>query len=209
MTAGRLRAAPACALVLGLCGLVPLGPAFATPQTGQLLPDVSVDGSDGSRRQLPDRRTATVVIYEDSDAGQQNLRAAALIDATTGSSVNQGKLDAVVIADLEKWNFWPARKFAVAEVRRIAEKEGTTLYIDLKAEVRRAWGLTKHKSGILVVGSDGRVRFAGEGPLSDAQLDDLRQTLTALGVTLPQRVSRDAQYHDAPKTPPVPAPEKR
>ncbi|MBL9008867.1 MAG: hypothetical protein JNJ46_31695 [Myxococcales bacterium] len=180
-------------------------PARATPQVGETLPDVTVEGSDGSRRLLPDRRIATIVIYEDSDAGTQNQRAAALIDAATDLAENKAKLEAVAVADLEKWNFWPARKFAVAEVKKVAAKEHATIYIDLKADVRRTWKLAKHKSGILIVGSDSRVRFAAEGPLSDAQLDELKRSLVALGAALPQQVVPDASYHEAPRTPPLPA----
>ena len=189
---------------LALLGLLATAPAAATPQTGEILPEVTVDGSDGSQRQLPDRRIATVVIYEDSDAGKQNLRAAALIDATTDLVENKAKLEAVAVADLEKWNFWPARKFALAEVKKVAAKERSTIYVDLKAGLRRAWKLSKHKSGILVLGTDGRVRFAAEGPLSDGQIDDLKKALQSLGVSLPAQIQAEGLYHEVPKTPPLP-----
>lgn len=188
---------------LGL--LLASGSVRATPQAGDVLPEVTVEGTDGSHRTLPDRRIATVVIYEDSDAGKQNQRAAALIDATTDLPENKATIEALAVADLEKWNFWPARRFAVAEVKKVAAKENATLYIDLKADLRRAWSLTKKKSGILVVGTDGRVRFAGEGPLSSEQLQDLKQAMSAVGARLPSQIEADSSRHEVPKTPPVPA----
>lgn len=194
---------------LGLCLVIGLASStHAAPAVGELLPEVAVEGTDGLQRRLPEHRLATVVIYEDSDAGKQNVRAAALIDATTNLPANKDLVEAIAVADLEKWNFWPARKFALAEVKRVAARLHTTLYVDLKADLRRAWGLTKKRSGIVLVGSDGRVRFAAEGPLSDSQLDELKRALAQLGVVLPQTVASDAAYHDAPQTPPLPPPSK-
>lgn len=210
MTAGSVRSfgrADRCLRTgLGMSGLLLIsGSAAATPQPGDFLPDVTVEGTDGSRRTLPDRHIATVVIYEDSDAGKQNLRAAALIDATTDLPENKATIEALAVADLEKWNFWPARKFAVAEVKKVAAKENATLYIDLKADLRRAWSLTKKKSGIVLVDTEGRVRFAGEGPLSSGQLEELKQAMSAVGARLPSQVEAETSRHEVPKTPPVPA----
>lgn len=191
--------------LLGLCLLAGLASStHAAPAVGDLLPEVTVEGTDGSQRRLPELRVPSVVIYEDSDAGKQNVRAAALIDATTNLPANKDHVEAIAVADLERWNFWPARKFALAEVKRVAARLHTTLYIDLKADLRRAWKLTKKRSAIVLLGTDGRVRFSAEGPLTDALLDDLKRAFAQLGVVVPQTVASEAAYHDAPQTPPLP-----
>jgi predicted transcriptional regulator len=49
--------------------------------------------------------------------------------------------------------------------------------------VRKAWGLTEHKSALVLTGADGKVLFAGEGPLTEAQLASLVAELKKLGCT--------------------------
>lgn len=176
-----MRASSLCLILL--LWLPPL-PAGATPAAGEALPQVAFEDLEGRRRTLPDPRTPVVVIYEDSKAGEQNLRAADLIDRTTDLPVNRGKIEAVAIADLAKWNWWPAKKFALAEVKKVAAKEQTPIYADWSGAVRKAWRLTRGKSGILVIGADGRVRFAGEGPLSEQQISQLTAAMSGLGVTV-------------------------
>lgn len=178
----RTRAASLC-LVSLFALLLPL-PVAGTPAAGEALPPVAFEDLEGRKRTLPDPRAPVVVIYEDSKSGDQNLRAADLIDRTTDLPANRGKIEAVAIADLAKWNWWPAKKFALAEVKKVAAREQTPIYADWSGAVRKAWRLTRGKSGILVIGTDGRVRFAGEGPLSEQQLAQLTAALGGLGVTV-------------------------
>jgi hypothetical protein len=176
--------------------------ARAIPTTGDTLPTVTVEGTDGKPRALPDKKIATVVIYEDQNAGKQNMRAGTLIDKTTSRTENNGKLEAVAVADLGKWNWWPAKKFALAEVKKISAKERYMIWMDWTANVRKTWRLTKGKSGILVLGTDGRVRFAGEGPLSDEQIHALAQAMTELGAKVPDPASVSPELkHVAPVIP--------
>src|SRR5262249_55024375 len=95
-----------------------------------------------------------------------------------------------------------AKKFAAAEVKKIAAKEHYMIWSDWTAQVRKTWGLTKGKSAIVVLGTDGRVRFAGEGSLSDDQLHALIQAMSDLGaqVHAPSTLSPELK-HVAPVIP--------
>jgi hypothetical protein len=160
-------------------------PAAATPAPGDVLPTVAIVDLDGKSRALPDPSVAVIVIYEDDNAGSQNARASSFIDKITDLPVNRGKVEALPVADLAKWNWWPAKKYALAEVKKIAARELTTIYLDWSAAVRKAWKLQKGRSGIIVLDKAGTVRFAAEGPLSEAQIGQLLAAVTALGATVP------------------------
>jgi hypothetical protein len=159
-------------------------PANATPSSGTSLPPVTVEDTAGGRRTFPEpKRPPVLLIYEDQNAGAQNQRARDTVGKITDRPENQGRLELFAVADLEKWNWWPARKYALADLQKIAKKEDAVIYCDWKGAMRKAWGLQKGKSGFVLLGSDGKVRFAGEGPLGEAQIRELVAQLAALGLT--------------------------
>ena len=156
--------------------------AIALPRAGDAIPAVEVVDVDGKTRALADPRRALLIFYEDKDAGAQNRRARALLGPITDRADNRARFELVAVADVEKWDFWPARKYVIDELRATERREQTRIWCDWKGRVRRALGLTRGKSGVVLVGGDGRCRFAGEGPLTDAQIADLMRRLDELGV---------------------------
>jgi hypothetical protein len=158
-------------------------PALAAAAPGAVVPPAPIEDTAGHRRLIPDGRLPLVVLYEDQNAGKQNTRARELLGHFTDKAENRTRFEFLAVADLEKWNWWPARKFALDDLRAISKRENTPVWCDWKGQVRRAWGLTRGKSGILVMAPDGAVRFAGEGTLSDKQLDELAARLLELGAT--------------------------
>jgi hypothetical protein len=156
--------------------------AWALPPAGSAAAPVTVEDTEGKRQAIPDARLPVLVIYEDQNASKQNERARQVVGKISDRILGQNKLLILAVGDLEKWNWWPARKYALKDLQRIAKQENTTLYCDWKGAIRRAWGLTKGKSGYFLVDAAGTVRFAGEGTLSAAQLDDLVAKMAELGV---------------------------
>ena len=69
----------------------------------------------------------------------------------------------------------------LADLKKIAARENTTLFADWTGALRQAWGLKAHRSTLVLAGSDGKVLFAGEGTLSEAQLATLVGALRRLG----------------------------
>jgi predicted transcriptional regulator len=161
-----------------------LAPALAAARPlGVPLPPVTVEDTAGKPRTIPDGRLPLVVLYEDQNAGKQNVRAREVLGRFTDRPENRTRFEFMAIADLEKWNWWPARHYALADLRDISKRENTPVWCDWKGQLRRAWRLERGKSGILVLAPDGVVRFAAEGTLSAPQLDELVARLLELGAT--------------------------
>jgi hypothetical protein len=171
-------------LVLALLATLAPPAARATPRAGSDTPAVTVEDTAGRPHPLPDHQLPILVIYEDRDAGQQNPRARQAVGRLSDRVENQSRFLVMAVADLEKWNWWPARHYALADLRAIARRENTPLYCDWKGAVRRAWGLSRGQSGFILVDTAGKVRFAGEGPLSEGQIAELVAELGRLGVRL-------------------------
>jgi hypothetical protein len=155
--------------------------ALAAPPLGSSLASVEIEDSDGGHRTLPDHARAIAVIYEDQDAAKRPQPARELFGTYTRRPSNRVVFEFVAVADVSKWNWWPAKKYVFADVKKIATRNNTRVYLDWKGALGRSWGLKKGMSGVLLVGADGRVRFAAEGPLSADQARELKAQLTALG----------------------------
>ena len=155
--------------------------AWALPPVGGAAPRVEVENvAAGKMRALPDARPV-LVMYEDKEARPQNDKAHRVLGHINDSAANRARFEFVAVADVAAWNWWPAKGYVLADLKKIAAHENTTLFADWTGAVRKAWGLKAHKSTLVLAGSDGRVLFAGEGPLSDAQLAALVAELKALG----------------------------
>jgi hypothetical protein len=148
---------------------------------GALVSPVSVVDQDGRSKAIPGGKP-TLLIYEDQDGGKQSQHCKDVIGKINSSVENQQKVDVLPIADLEKWNWWPAKKYALADIQKTARDKKTTIYLDWTGSVRKAWGLPKKKNNLILIGTDAKVLFATEGECTDAQLADLTAKLTAFGV---------------------------
>jgi hypothetical protein len=155
--------------------------AWALPPVGGATPRVEVENvAIGKMRPLPDTRPV-LVMYEDKDAQAQNEKARQVLGKINDLAANRARFEFVAVADVASWNWWPAKKYVLADLKKIAARDNTTLFADWTGALRKAWGLKAHKSTLVLAGSDGKVLFAGEGTLSDAQLATLVGELKALG----------------------------
>lgn len=164
-----------------LAAIAGAGPADALPAVGAKLPSLTVNLTDKRSQALPLPRLPLLVLYEDKDAGKQNVKAQVIIGTFTDNVANKDKFTMFAVADVEKWNFWPARGYVLADIREVAKTSTVPILIDWKGALRRSWGLKPGKSSILLVLPDGEVRFAAEGTLSEAQTRELVQRLVELG----------------------------
>jgi hypothetical protein len=156
---------------------------WALPAVGGPLPRVEVeDVAAGVKRPLPDAHPV-LVMYEDKDAQKQNERARQVLGKITDRPENRARFEFVAVADVDAWNWWPAKKYVLADLKKIALKENTRLFADWTGAVKKAWGFKPHKSVLLLAASDGTVKFAAEGALTEAQLQALVAELKALGST--------------------------
>jgi hypothetical protein len=164
------------------------GVAEAVPPRGAQLAPVTLADADGHARTLPDGRGPLLLFYEDRHVGAgntENHRLHRLLFDAMERPENRGRLEVVPVGDVESFDFWPARRIATGIIRERGKRERYTILCDWRGAVRRTWGLTRGKSGNLLLAADGRVLFAAEGPLDEAQVRDLLARLTELGVTVP------------------------
>lgn len=158
--------------------------AWALPAVGAVAPRVEVENvAARAMRPLPDARPV-LVMYEDKEAQTQNEHARKVLGRITDRAENRARFEFAAVADVEKWNWWPAKRYVLADLRKIAERENTLLFADWTGAVRKAWGLTQHKSALILTSSAGKVLFAAEGSLTDAQLATLVAELKKLGCSV-------------------------
>src|SRR5438874_4610824 len=144
--------------------------AWALPPVGAVPARVEVENvAAGKMRPLPDARPV-LVMYEDKDAQAQNDKARQVLGRITDRAENRARFEFAAVADVAAWNWWPAKKYVLADLQKIAARENTVLFADWTGAVRKAWGLKAHKSVLVLTGADGKVLFAGEGTLTDAPL---------------------------------------
>ena len=166
-------------------------PAWALPQVGTPLSAVAVDDVAAAQpRTLPIGRPL-LVLYEDREAQSQNEHARAVLGRINDVPQNRERFEFMAVADVAAWNWWPARRAVLSDLKDIARKHNTTIYADWHGALRKTWGLTQHRSAIVLTDGAGKVRFASEGPVTDEQLRALVAALAALGCTTDEFAGAD------------------
>jgi hypothetical protein len=168
-------------LVISGFAVIFAGAVSALPATGDVLPTIHIERVDGQDRALPGGPLPCLIQYEDKEAQQQNARAREELGRINRKPGNHAKYEFVAVADVEKWDWWPAKKHVLADLRAIAARNNTPLYADWKGALRKAWGFRRGQSVIVLVGRDGKALFVGEGTLSEAQLAALVGELRRVG----------------------------
>ena len=151
---------------------------------GQRASPLTLPAQDGVQHAVITPGTATLVVHEDQDGGKQNAAAKALIAAYHDPVANRSRLTVWPIADLQRWDWWPAKGHALADVKKSAEKNNTRILVDWTGATRKAWGLAKGKNSLVLVGPDGNVIFVSEGECSASQRAQLEDALKNLGLSL-------------------------
>lgn len=149
---------------------------------GQAAGSVTLEDELGARHTLPEAERPLLVVYEDQDGGKQNKETKALIAAYHDPIANRAKLLVWPVADLSKWNWWPAKGHAMKDVKKSAAESKTHILLDWTGAMHKAWGFQRGRNSILLVGADGKVRFASEGEHSSAQRAALETELKSLGL---------------------------
>ena len=155
---------------------------YALLAVGSVAPRVQIPDQNGVLRAFPEEKQPILLIIEDQEGGKQNRPLKERLGRINSDPANRAKCDVIAIADLSRWDWWPARKYALADVQKTATEKKTTIYLDWKGELKRAWGVQKGKNHLLLLMPDGKVRFAAEGPVSGADEQNLINILVELGV---------------------------
>ena len=156
---------------------------LATLAVGQGVAPVTLDDDLGVHHALPEAGQPLLVVYEDQEGGKQNHAMKDLIAAYHDPIANRAKLTVWPVADVSRWNWWPAKSHALADVKKAAQKDNTRILLDWTGALQKAWGLRRKTCSVVLLGADGKVRFASEGEATPQQRDALERELQALGLT--------------------------
>lgn len=175
------------ALLAGVLALtVATGGASAHgPQSSPL--DATLHSSDGARTPLSKWRGKPVILfYEDKDSTELNL---ALKEELFERGKQHGLLEAawvVAVANLEKFNFFPARQIALSHVRGEEKRVGVPILVDLQGTLGGPpWALPKKTSTVMLMDATGAVVYSYSGRLEEAERKTFFTVLSQLiGVDL-------------------------
>ncbi|WNG31385.1 hypothetical protein F0U62_06510 [Cystobacter fuscus] len=132
------------------------------------------------------RGKPVILFYEDRHSTTLN---APLKDALFNRGREMGLLQAawvVAVANLESFNFFPARDIALSHVRGEEKKWGVPILVDLEGVLGEApWKLPKKTSSVMLLSADGRVVYSYSGRLDQEDMDVFFGHLsTLLGVNM-------------------------
>ena len=165
------------ALALSMLGS---SPALALPTEGKPAPNVRLEDVDGRARELSAFKGKPVLIFhEDRESAAQNQPLKEALSKLTKGERFRSALVLAAIADVSAYDYWPARGFVKDAIREESRKHGTTIYCDWTGAFRGAYRLKSGLSSVLLVGRDGRVLFAAEGAVSEAERKRLVELLKA------------------------------
>jgi len=144
--------------------------------------EATLHGSDGAQAPLSKWRGKPVILfYEDKDSTQLNE---ALKEELFARGKQHGLLEAawvVAVANLEKFNFFPARQFALSAVRDQEKKVGVPILVDLNGTLGGPpWGLPKKTSTVMLMDATGAVVYSYSGRLEEAERKTFFDTLSRL-----------------------------
>lgn len=135
------------------------------------------------------RGKPVVVFYEDKQSVELNrpLKKALWERGKALDLVSAAHV--VAIANLRRYNFFPARPIALSYVRDEEKRVGVPILVDLEGTLSAApWNLPAKTSSVLLMDDEGRVRYAYSGQMSQREMDTFFEQLSALvGVELREK----------------------
>jgi hypothetical protein len=160
------------------------------PQVGPM--DATLRGSDGKEVALSRWRGKPVILfYEDRHSTTLN---SPFKEALFARGQAQGLLEAawvVAVANLESFNFFPARGIALSHVRTEEKKWGIPILVDLKGTLgAQPWNLPKKTSSVVLLDDTGTVVYRYSGRMKQEDMERFFQTL---GTLLGQRQPEEAR----------------
>ena len=97
----------------------------------------------------------------------------------------------VAVANLESYDFFPARGIALSHVRGEEKKWGIPILVDLKGTLgKEPWNLPTKTSSVLLLDGDGALVYRYSGRMKEEDQKTFFQTLgTLLGREIPQETN--------------------
>jgi hypothetical protein len=172
------KASSLVAVVALTAALVP-GAALALPKEGSDAPNGRVEDADGRKLEVSSLKGKPVlIVYEDKDSSAQNQPLKDDLSKLATGDKYKARIALAAVADVSGYDWWPAKGFVKDAIREESKKQKTTIYCDWDGSFRKAFGIKKGVSNVILIGRDGRVLFAGSGALA---ADDRKRLINLLG----------------------------
>ncbi|HZH03098.1 MAG TPA: hypothetical protein VEY30_04880 [Myxococcaceae bacterium] len=177
---------------LWLIGCIAVIGALGSAGGAPFLLDARLQRWDGSGVQLSAfRGKPTVVFYEDRNSTEINRR-------LKNELVSRGRLrglmkaaHVVAVANLEAYDFFPARNFARRAVRDVESRAGIPVLIDWKKTLATSpWNLPPKNSSVVLLDPRGQRAFERSGHLSDEEVEEFFHVLDVLLGLAPQQSAK-------------------
>jgi Bacterial protein of unknown function (YtfJ_HI0045) len=154
--------------------------AMCLPRVGGLRPALVVADVDGGTLDLRAiNGKPTLVVYESKEASNQNLALKDELSKLAAGELYRKTVILVPVADVESYDYWPARGFVKSAIRDESRKLNATIYADWDGSFRKSAGLKRDKSTIILIGRDAKIRFVYEGTLPKGERTRLIALLRA------------------------------
>jgi Bacterial protein of unknown function (YtfJ_HI0045) len=160
---GSAQAVVACAIFAGTLTMLAAS-ADALPAVGGVRPQAVVVDANGGRLDLRGiNGKPTLVVYESQGAQSQNVALKDELSKLAKGEKYRNAIALIPVADVESYDYWPARGFVKSSIRSESRKMNATIYCDWDGSFRRTAGFRRDYSTIMLIGADGRVAWVYEG----------------------------------------------
>lgn len=120
----------------------------------------------------------TVLIYEDHGSENQNAAFKEELSRWSKKMKLADSIQVLAIANLQKYDWFPAKQFAYSGIRSAEKEAGIPIYIDWEGSLtKEPWSLPLKSSNVLVIHPDGNVLFQRSGTLTE---QDRAEALAAI-----------------------------
>lgn len=138
--------------------------SHALLKEGASAPNARVEDADGKVLQMNTLKGKPILIlYEDRDSAKQNQTLKDDLSKLAAGDKYKTAVALVALADVSSYDWWPAKGFVKDAIREESKKQKTTIYCDWNGGFRKAYGIKRGVSNVILVGRDGTVLFAAEG----------------------------------------------
>jgi hypothetical protein len=116
-------------------------------------------------------------MYEDRDSQELNARLKAEVRARIRAERLERALAVVPVADLRRYDYWPARAVVRRAVVERARELGTEILLDWRGDLARRYGFRSPGSNVVLIGHQGALLYQRFGPLDGPERLRFHQTL--------------------------------
>ena len=154
---------------------------MALPAVGQQRPDLRLtDAWDRSLSVPKSSGRPLLLVYEDKDSATQNKEFKDELAELAKGDRYRNAVTLLAVADVDGYDFWPISGRVKDAIKRESTKAKTTIYCDWDGAVRKATGVRRGTSSVVLYAADGKVLIAHEGPMSKADREKVFALLRAL-----------------------------